>query len=195
MISYGSEDFEPGRMPTLETDTEVVEYRTLGGPEPDPDWTYTDKAGHQHHYTKDYPHWPTLKWILDRTYWCESCQDDHEEGHWACAICEEEIKPGEVNRAPRTISRPGRITYLVDGEPVTKERFDDVAKEVQAMPYHVKVSDPEMKGDHGPFEITAPTPELAKREAAKRALEAEGTEVDPLRVRAVSAYATVVRRG
>lgn len=109
---------------TFSQETEPVTVNTLGGPAPDPDWTFTDAEGHEHRAypgDSDKPTWPTLKWVVDRTYWCEDCRDEHEEGHYACAICGEAIEPGMVRKGPETLTRPGRTTFRINGVPVTEE--------------------------------------------------------------------------
>lgn len=68
-------------------------------PEPDPDWKYTDAAGHPHFYGPE-GGYPTVTWVLDRRYWCEGCRDEHQEGHWECPLCGEHVVPGTRMPSP-----------------------------------------------------------------------------------------------
>lgn len=106
------------------------EVRTLGGPAPDPDWSFTDAKGHQHRYVED--EWPTLKWVVDRTYWCEDCRDEHQEGHWECAQCGEHIKPGMVKRPPEVKLIPLPARYFVNGREVSEDEARAVAADLES---------------------------------------------------------------
>jgi len=80
----------------LEYRAEYQTFTSIGGPVPDPEWVFTDAAGHEHKYgTPDTPY-PTLKPVWTLGYCC-TCNDTHEEGelleYYECAQCGEEIKP------------------------------------------------------------------------------------------------------
>ena len=114
-------------MPTFTTNVEPITFRTAGGPSPDPKWKFTDSEGHEHSAypeSPDRPTWPTLKWVVDETYWCETCRDEHESGHHECAVCGETIEPGMVMKPPETMTRPGLVERFIDDVPVTKEIWD-----------------------------------------------------------------------
>lgn len=87
----------------------------------DRNWTYTDTAGHRHHCDYHAPdHYPTLRVVVDRTYWCEDCHDEHEDSHLECRQCGETIRPGHTG--PGTICVPGLQGFTLNGYPVTKEQ-------------------------------------------------------------------------
>ena len=90
-FEYNTPDF------TVEIDREVINMEFLY-PERDPDWTYTDKAGH-HHDAK----LATCEVVVTRTYWCEDCQDEHEESELRCKECGEVINPGTRTALPKQI--------------------------------------------------------------------------------------------
>lgn len=119
----GSVRLPDGRL--LEYEQELIEVSS-SLPQPDEDWTYTDRAGHEHRYADGYP---TLTWIIDESYWCEDCGDEHTEGHYECPLCGEHITPGL--RGPDLLSKyqPGRRSYYLDGELITKEQVQAIAAE------------------------------------------------------------------
>lgn len=80
---------------TVEQQTEQV-FSNL--PEPDPRWRYTDSNGHEHYRAER--DWPTLEWVVDHTYWCGDCRDEHDEGHYACRMCGEPVEPGTRPPSP-----------------------------------------------------------------------------------------------
>jgi len=110
---------------TLEIIRETVDVTSAYASKPDPDWTFTDAAGHQHYYNKNEtggPH-PTLEWKPDMVH-CADCHEDEDRGGLVCKICGEEIQPGFVpDPGPHVI--PGLVSYLIDGEPVSKQAAED----------------------------------------------------------------------
>jgi len=115
-------------MATFTKNVEPITVTTAGGPATDPDWTYTDKAGHKHYaYPEEpgKPRWPTLKNVVDRTYWCEECRDEHEESHYECSICGEVIEPGMIHKGPETKTLQGPTTLLINDIPVSQEVWDE----------------------------------------------------------------------
>jgi hypothetical protein len=106
-------------MGELRIESEPIRFTTLGRPAPDPKWRYTDARGHKHH--REASEWPTLRWVVDRTYWCETCLDEHGEGHYECRKCGEHIEPGMVMEPPATKFIPGPKRYYLDGEEVTED--------------------------------------------------------------------------
>lgn len=68
--------------------------------EPDPDWSYTDPAGHAHRWVaKDGdPLWwsgsvPTVESVVTDSYWCDDCRDYHEESELRCRECGAVVEP------------------------------------------------------------------------------------------------------
>lgn len=100
-------------------------------PQPDPRWTYTDHAGHDHAYgTKDDPY-PTLVERQSEPYWCEECHDEHTDTWLECPQCGEKITPGTyIDPSPKYI--PGLTTYRIDGEEVTQEEGEALLAELKA---------------------------------------------------------------
>lgn len=77
--------------------TELV----AGGVEPDPEWLYTDRAGHQHDATK-----AALEWVVTGRCSCSLCAEaseggEHTWGEWRCRLCGQPVLPGTraVSRA------------------------------------------------------------------------------------------------
>lgn len=112
--------------PYLEIDREVIRI-DFGVPpqEPDPDWRRIDGEGHLHAWVDGKT--PTLTWVVDRRWYCEDCQEEHEDGHLACAICGEAIEPGR-KPGPTTQLKPGRVSYLLCGQPIAKTDAERVAR-------------------------------------------------------------------
>ena len=71
---------------------------TSGQSSPNERWTFTDTAGHEHHYDHGYP---TLEFVIDESHWCDGSEgiynhDPHEAvdvAHYECLICRELIVP------------------------------------------------------------------------------------------------------
>jgi hypothetical protein len=110
----------------LEIEVDMIDV-TSGLPQPDEGWTYTDHVGHPHRWDNGYP---TLVLVIDETYWCTDCGDEHTDDHWECPLCGEEIKPG--TRGPDLFRRyiPGLTSYSLDGEPITREQAMALAQQV-----------------------------------------------------------------
>ncbi len=89
-------------------------------PQPDKAWAYTDRAGHAHRYAGGYP---TLTWVVDETYWCEDCSDEHTEGHRECPLCGERIEPGlrEWDGTKQYI--PGRTSYYLGDREISEQEY------------------------------------------------------------------------
>lgn len=97
MVKFPEWPFRQGRKPVGWTINKHVPWERIhsfsGGP--DPDWTYTDKAGHKH-YRDDDGSYPTLDSEL---YFCETCFDDHD-GPLFCPTCFEDVRPGSLPPNP-----------------------------------------------------------------------------------------------
>jgi hypothetical protein len=110
----------------LEVWTDMVDVSTMSGP--DKGWRFTDAHGHEHRYVEAAWPYPTLTEVIDATYWCADCHDEHEDAHLECRICGEHIRPGL--RGPRTESVPGRKEWLLDGRPISRERGEALLAEM-----------------------------------------------------------------
>lgn len=113
-------------MPVFEKYTDQVNIQSFSGVELDPDWTYTDKAGHNHFAAKGVPlMYPTLEWYVDSIEMCEG--EEYESGHWVCPLCLESIKRGT---RPEKGWVPGMTHYKIDGveveEHVWHQRYEEV---------------------------------------------------------------------
>jgi hypothetical protein len=115
--------------PNLEVRRERVEV-TTALPQPDPRWSYTDAHGHDHAYgTQDDPY-PTLARRYSETYWCEECDDEHQDTWLECLRCGEMIEPGTVvDTSPRWV--PGPKEYVLDGKPISPEEGERILAEQQ----------------------------------------------------------------
>lgn len=102
-------------------------FTTMGGPAPDPKWHFTDAQGHEHHYGDEEERYPTLVWVGEQV-WCPDCHEHHEEGHYECARCREEIKPGTVMKGPQTIYKPGPLTVTVGDQVLDPEQVARLEK-------------------------------------------------------------------
>lgn len=110
-----------GRTLTIERDSITVQSMA----EPDPAWTFTDAAGHEHRASGEGIHsmiatpvtYPTLETVYGDESWCEDCRETHTDEWWACRRCGEKIVPGIRAGVSRTL--PGMVTYEIDGEPVS----------------------------------------------------------------------------
>lgn len=71
------------------------------GPErvPDSDWRFVDADGETHKWHGD--ELPTLKQRKTRTYYCQLCQEDHDEFEWFVPATDEVVEPGYGWKSPR----------------------------------------------------------------------------------------------
>ncbi len=125
-----SESTFTGDFGELRMEREMIDV-TSDLPRPDKNWTYTDARGHEHRYDDG---WPTLVTIVDGTYWCEEHEEEHEETHLACAICGEAISPGMVSPPPGREFIPGRTSAWLNGEPISKERYEELVRSLGGTP-------------------------------------------------------------
>lgn len=108
---------------------------------PDPDWHFVDKAGHFHTYNQDLET-PTLEVKISDSYWCDGCQDQHEDTIKQCLICKQKIVPKLItepyeagaflrNRSTE-LSVPGffngenSVRVIVNNEEMTVEWFGNM---------------------------------------------------------------------
>jgi len=105
----------------LTAETEAIEV-TSGLPQADKSWRHTDQQGHEHYWRDGYP---TLVWVVDGQEWVEDLGEFVDYGHLACPLCDETIVPGTYIDTFRRFA-PGRTTYKLNGEPITKERYEEI---------------------------------------------------------------------
>jgi hypothetical protein len=108
---------------SIEIERQMVDVTSMDPTRPDPDWEVKDLKGHVHRYGDGFS-LPTLEWVVTLTWWCEDCNDEHDEGEWRCVQCGEPIKPGRRPVSGRQMV-PGRIDVKVNGEyPESQEQSD-----------------------------------------------------------------------
>jgi hypothetical protein len=121
----------------LTFETERIEV-TSNLPRPAKSWRYTDAAGHEHYWQDGYPTLVTVVDSVVEPYWCEDCQEHHDEGdegawHLECPQCHEEIRPGLTGPSLFREFAPGRTSWWLDGQPIdeaTARRLYDEARGV-----------------------------------------------------------------
>lgn len=113
---------------TLRIERDVIEV-TTNAPRPDEAWHFTDTNGHEHYWRDG---WPTLEWIVDESGWCQDCQDEHEEGHWACRRCGESVDPAMRPASGYREFIPGLTTAYIDDIPATAEEVERFIAEARS---------------------------------------------------------------
>lgn len=99
----------------------------------DKEWVFTDHNGHEHRYVESgSDHFPTLEWRESEPYYCEDCNDEHTDSWRVCAQCEEVIKPGWTAPTYMPITTPGPLHYLLDDQPITRDRANEIIAQVIA---------------------------------------------------------------
>lgn len=106
----------------LRIETDQIEV-TSNLPKPDRSWRYIDAQGHEHYWRDG---WPTLVTVVEDTYWCADCNDEHDDTHFECPQCGEWISPGMVEGGMFREFMPGRTSYYLDGQPITKEQAEEI---------------------------------------------------------------------
>lgn len=100
----------------IRQEREAIQVSSIGSHVADPTWVHVDSQGHEHRFVgRDIP---TVEWAITRTYWCEDCRDEHDEGEYRCVKCGEVVEPRWNFTGPQTMMVPGllTITIVVDGE-------------------------------------------------------------------------------
>lgn len=100
---------------TFEKRVEQVEV-TSNLPKRDPNWQGRCSRGHV-------SNWDTVQWWVDHVEYCPQCEEDHEEGHWVCPVCLEEIKPGMFGPSGVREFVPGMTIYFINGVEVDKDEY------------------------------------------------------------------------
>ena len=108
----------------IRMERETIPFTSMAS-EPDPNWRFTDKAGHEHWWTgKGYPGWNLLAVQPTESWWCMDCREYHEDGHLVCRLCGEIIHPGYVGPSPFVRTLPGLVTVTA-----TLRGYDDDGRE------------------------------------------------------------------
>lgn len=97
-------------------------------PEPDPNWRGTDSNGHEHYYADGTDRYPTLREVSGEPFWCDTCEEEEVPTWLECPICGEQVAPG--TRTPEPIWLAGPQSFFLNGEPITKERAEEIASEM-----------------------------------------------------------------
>lgn len=116
-----------GEFGELRAEVEQVEV-TSDLPRPDPNWRFTDAQGHEHYRDTD-GEYPTLRTVVDETYWCSDCNDEHTDTHLECAICGETIQTGTLPPSMFREFTPGRTEYYLNDEPISPERYRELVEQ------------------------------------------------------------------
>lgn len=111
----------------LRVETEQIDV-TSNLPRPDKNWRHTDAAGHEHYWDNGYP---TLVEVVDDTYWCDDCSDEHTESHLECPTCHQSIEPGMVGPPGYREYAPGRTSYYFNDEPITKAEAEELMQRMR----------------------------------------------------------------
>lgn len=92
----------------VESSQESIEV-TSSGPRPDPTWSHVDAAGHLHRWKGH--DLPTLESLPDgEPYWCETCQEVHQDTVLGCSQCGEAITPAMLGPSEQREFIPGRVS-------------------------------------------------------------------------------------
>jgi hypothetical protein len=116
---------------SFRVETDEIDVTMGPHPERDPEWIYVDHKGHAHSMVEG--EYPTLRWVEDEPYWCDQHQEEHEQGHWECATCGEEIQPGAriVGGTHREFI-PSMRRFYVDDVPVDEDTYNAAFAVAQA---------------------------------------------------------------
>lgn len=108
----------------LVASTAMIEVTAMS--EPDPAWTWTDKAGHTHTAVEGEfgtVTYPTLEIVNGAYTYCPNCRDVHPDIWFECRECRDKTLPGTRPGVDRMI--PGPTIYVIDDQEVTKEQADE----------------------------------------------------------------------
>lgn len=103
-------------------------------PRPDPDWRYTDPAGHEHDSSyallirvQDDPDEPPFYVDDDGEEW-------NAPDHLECRLCGEHIEPGTIGPSPFREFVPGPVRYYRDDVEITEAEFVAAEQEAASRP-------------------------------------------------------------
>lgn len=91
-----------GQVASITSETQQIEY-TSSLPRRDPNWSAICRCGHVNA-------WETIRWVTTGTYWCDECADEHDEGEYRCARCDEAATPALIGPSPYPQYLPGLTT-------------------------------------------------------------------------------------
>jgi hypothetical protein len=165
-------DNEPPTKGEFSIEVEQVEISSFGS-DPDPNWTFIDTHGHFHAYTADMK-LPTLD---ERAEWHEYFEPDEETGetgyttlHLHCRICDEEIRPGRIDRGGYRRFAAGRTSWTVrvNGEGALRDKKS--VRIIHSDQMHFGIGEVvEVFDDHGRRALViSGVSELAQRKAPAR---------------------------
>jgi hypothetical protein len=123
-----SENEIRGSFGVLRAEAEMIDVSS-GLPRPDPEWTYTDHAGHDHH--REGNGYPTLVVVTEEPYWCPDCHEEHTDSHYECPLCGEEIAPGLVSAPLHREYTPGLTHYYLNDEPISPDEYQWLVAQLQ----------------------------------------------------------------
>lgn len=110
----------------LKVETEMVEV-TSYSPRVDPDWRFTDHAGHEHYYDAQRKDYPTLYWFEET--WEEDGEEMSDGGYFVCDICGETITPGTLPPPAYREFIPGLTTFYLNDERITEDAAQALLQE------------------------------------------------------------------
>jgi hypothetical protein len=110
---------------TVEIHRDVIRVESVGHYELADGWSHTDTHGHVHTSLD------TLELVVVGTYWCETCNDEHEELEYRCRQCGDVVEPDWVFKGPDSALVPGLLEmilklddgreYMLRGDELTTE--------------------------------------------------------------------------
>lgn len=95
----------------ISAEVEQQEIRQMSSVEPDVTWEHVDSSGHFHAYAAE-GKTPTLRQVSEEV-WCPDCHENHTEYAMQCILCDEAVKPGTVDRGPKTEWIAGPTTWTM----------------------------------------------------------------------------------
>lgn len=114
---------------SLEVNTDQIYAPSLGGQERDPNWRFVDSHGHVHTYQNQEKMW---EWVVDYSYWCDFCRDDHDAGEFRCKHCGDEVTPGTRKEMNPYIAGEEHRTLQPCGHELSIEEFEVVLETMNA---------------------------------------------------------------
>jgi hypothetical protein len=135
-MTFSTRQLPDGR--ELRIETQQVEATDMGGSEPDPEWSFTDRHGHVHTHSSGTWHW--VQDDPDEETWIDADGDEHEpDGHYQCNVkmfgsmrCGALVEPGYKYRSGSSFRQyiPGHTSYYLDDKPITEEEAKELMAEL-----------------------------------------------------------------
>lgn len=116
--------FPPGAILHAERDT--IDVTSLGGSSiPDPNWSFTDPAGHVHTHASE-----TFGWVYeDEEFYFDADGEEYNgDGHYECTACGAEVPPpGTKISAPAGVREymAGLVNYRIELADGTTQRLTE----------------------------------------------------------------------